>query len=205
MRPRPGMLFSSGVIEAVTPLLKAATFPLVVDPVCVAQSGAVLLQEDAVEALKRDIIPLSTLLTPNRNEAELLSGVTIDGPEAVERAGKTLVGMGAKAVLVKGGHMRGDQSVIDWFFTDKGESIPLEHELIQTTNLHGTGCTLSAAIAAYMAKGEALQPAVEKAQTFLLAAMKAAFPVGKGDGPVKSSDHCFTGRLSVEIARPTGQ
>ncbi|GAU07733.1 bifunctional hydroxymethylpyrimidine kinase/phosphomethylpyrimidine kinase [Desulfoplanes formicivorans] len=179
---KTGMLFSAGIIEAMTPILEKVPFPLVVDPVCVSQSGHRLLEEDAVAALKKRIIPLAGLLTPNRPEAETLTGMSISTPRDIAEAINRLMDMGAKAVLIKGGHFQGDV-MVDWLGIPGTAPVPLEHERIDTHNAHGTGCTLSAAIAAYLARGCELEQAVRLGQEYLVAALDTGFDLGKGDGP----------------------
>lgn len=186
---KTGMLFSAPIIEAVADELAKRDFPLVVDPVCVAQSGARLLLPEAVEALKTRILPLADVLTPNRHEAELLAGLSIataeDGREAMER----LLALGAKAVLLKGGHFEAvgdsDRAVLtDRLMTSDGQVRVFVRPLVATRNTHGTGCTLSAAIAARLAFGNPLPEAVEAARDYLQLALRAAYDLGGGDGPV---------------------
>ena len=179
---KTGMLFSAGIIEALAPVLEKVTFPLVVDPVCVSQSGHRLLEEDAVNAMKKRIIPLADLLTPNRPEAETLTGMSISSSGDIAKAINKLVDMGAQAVLLKGGHFQGDV-MVDWLGMPGMTPVPLEHDRVATHNAHGTGCTLSAAIAAYLARGYDLEQAVRSGQDYLLAALKTGFDLGKGDGP----------------------
>lgn len=194
---KTGMLFSSEIIEIVHHGLKNRNFPLVVDPVCVSQSGHRLLREDAVNALRWQMIPLSDLLTPNRPEAELLAGVKIDTLDDLEKAGEALLGMGAGAVLIKGGHFL-ESSVgtaeagrlTDWLFLPGEKPVALSQPLVDTQNNHGTGCTLSAAIASYMAKGEDVKDAIVKAQAYLNACLKASYTPGLGTGPVNHAALC---------------
>ena len=179
-----GMVASAPIVETLADSLADKDFPLVVDPVCVSQSGHKLLRDDAVESLKTRLIPLADLLTPNRPEAELLCGFSIETEEDVRRAGKTLIAMGAKAVLIKAGHFdeQGDE-MADRLITADGSHLALFHRRIHTPNNHGTGCTLSAAIAAYLALGNPLSEAVRKAQAYLVRALEYAFSPGIGAGP----------------------
>ncbi len=181
---KTGMLFSAEIISALIPHMQKFEFPLVVDPVCVSQSGYTLLQDDAIVAIQEDLIPLATLLTPNRPEAELLSGIKIDSDENIFAAGEKLLQMGAKAVLIKGGHFDGGIMVTDWLFEPEQEPIALRQAHIDTTNNHGTGCTLSAAIATYLAKKLPLRVAVTKAQEFVNVALRKSYAPGKGHGPL---------------------
>ena len=182
---KTGMLFSKDIIDVVAKHFAGKTFPLVVDPVCVSQSGYKLVEEDAVEAIRRDLIPLADLLTPNRPEAEELTGIQVRTKEDILRAGKALIDMGASAVLIKGGHF--DEKPIfitDWLFTRTEEPAALRQPYVETSNNHGTGCTLSSAITAYLAKGLPLKPAVTNAQEYLNYALRHSYAPGKGCGPV---------------------
>jgi hydroxymethylpyrimidine/phosphomethylpyrimidine kinase len=186
---KTGMLFSAAIIEAVAAGLADKDFPLVVDPVCVAQSGGRLLQTEAVEALAQLLFPLADLVTPNRREAELFAGMTIAGPGDVPKAAQRLLARGAKAVLLKGGHFPASQAkdgavLTDWLVGADGETVAFAHPRVDTHNTHGTGCTLSAAIAAHLALGKALPQAVAAAVDYLQWALATAFDLGGGDGPV---------------------
>lgn len=185
---KTGMLFSRSIIAIVAQTLEnlppSKRFPLVVDPVCVSQSGHRLLEEDAVEALKSRILPLADLVTPNRPEAELLTGMSIGSAEDVAKAGQRLLAMGAKAVLIKGGHYDDKPILVtDWFMEPDGEPIPLRQPHVDTTNNHGTGCTLSAAIATWLGFGMPLKIAITKAQEYLNNALRHAYAPGEGAGP----------------------
>lgn len=181
---KTGMLFSSGIIDAVADGLAERTFPLVVDPVCVSQSGHRLLEEDAVDALKARMLPLADVLTPNRPEAELLAGLPIASEADVAEAGRRLLALGAKAVLIKGGHFEGTPILVtDWLITPGREPDPLRQPHIDTPNNHGTGCTLSAAIATWLGFGMPLRVAVTKAQEYLNLGLRHAYAPGQGAGP----------------------
>jgi hydroxymethylpyrimidine/phosphomethylpyrimidine kinase len=191
---KTGMLFSAPIIEALAPVLATVDFPLVVDPVCVSQSGHALLQKDAIDALKKRILPLATLLTPNRPEAETLTGMRIASENDIAEAIGRLLDMGAQAVLLKGGHFQGDV-MVDWLGLPGAAPLALEHRKIETHNAHGTGCTLSAAIAAYLGRGKKLEQAVHLGQEYLLAALEGGVDLGKGDGPTNHLApiaSCFT-------------
>ena len=181
---KTGMLFSADIIRAVSPILRQREFPLVADPVSVSQSGSRLLQEDAVTALKEEILPGCDLLTPNRPEAEMLTGLNITSVEDAFAAGEKLLGMGAKAVLIKGGHMESSIVVTDCLCLPGQAPRALPQAKVETANNHGTGCTLSAAIATGLGKGLPLQTAVTKAQEFLNLALRKSYSPGKGCGPV---------------------
>ncbi len=186
---KTGMLFSAPIIERVAGILRghfAAVKPffLVVDPVSVSQSGHRLLAEDAVDALKKHILPLADLLTPNKPEAEMLAGMSINTPEDLQTAIARILELGPKAVLVKGGHFISDIEVVDWLAVP-GEAVRrLPQPKVNTTNNHGTGCTLSAAITAYAAHGLPLREAVVAAQRYLNLCLRKAYNPGLGCGPV---------------------
>lgn len=183
---KTGMLFSAPIIEVLAEALRGKSFPLVVDPVCVSQSGHRLLREDAVDALRSLMIPLADLFTPNKPEAELLTGLRITDPSEARLAMERLHRMGAKAVLLKGGHFaeyEGQDSIIDWLGLPGEDPLPLAHARVETPNNHGTGCALSAALATLLALGRPLRQAVEEAQDFLSRALAASYTPGLGAGP----------------------
>ncbi len=189
-----GMLGSAGVIRAVAERLRAhlagTNVPIVLDPVMVAKSGDRLLREDAVEALTTDLLPLATLVTPNVPELETLTGLPASIEDARLQAARALTAKGP-AVLAKGGHAAGEE-VVDLLLAGEGVH-RFSHPRLHTTSTHGTGCTLSSAIAARLGTGEDLAIAVEGAIQYLYGAMAAAYPVGKGNGhgPV---DHFYLWR-----------
>ena len=179
---KTGMLFSAPIIEALAVLLEKKTFPLVVDPVCVATSGGKLLQDDAVEAMVDRMFPLADLLTPNLPEAELFTGMKIENREDVFLAGKLLLKMGPKAVLIKGGHAD-SLAVTDWFMQPGQEPIPFMQRRVDTDCTHGTGCTLSSAIATGLARGLDMGAAILRGQEYLNLALRAGYRLGEGGGP----------------------
>lgn len=191
---KTGMLFSAEIIEAVADGLREAAFPLVVDPVCVAQSGDQLLLDSAIEAMKRRIFPRAALLTPNIPEAELFSGLKIESSKDIFAAMRALLDLGPKAVLIKGGHMLEGEMVTDWLGLPDGEVVSLPMPRVGGESRHGTGCTLAAAIASNLGLGRDLETAVRRAQEFLNAAIRESFPVGKGSGPV---NHLVQGKWSA--------
>ena len=182
-----GMLATSEVIEAVAGALEALPgVPVVLDPVMVAASGDVLLDEDAIDTLRTVLLPRATVITPNLSEAAKLLGVHIAKTETemVEQA-QRLKALGAKAVLVKGGHADGPEAV-DLLLDAEGE-LRVAAPRVATRNTHGTGCTLSSAIAAELAKGASLREAVVAAKAYVTTAIAAAdeLEIGKGRGPVQ--------------------
>ncbi|WP_319466534.1 bifunctional hydroxymethylpyrimidine kinase/phosphomethylpyrimidine kinase [uncultured Pseudodesulfovibrio sp.] len=179
---KTGMLFSASIIKALAPILSHKKFPLVVDPVCVATSGAKLLKDDAVEAMVQLIFPCADLLTPNIPEAELFTGVKIQDRDDVFKAARILLEMGPKAVLIKGGHSD-SFAVTDWYFTKGADPIPFMQQRVDTNCTHGTGCTLSAAIATGLGQGIEMGAAIMRAQEYLNLALRAGYPLGEGGGP----------------------
>lgn len=183
---KTGMLSSVPIIEALSEGLREKNFPLVADPVCVSQSGHPLLRDDALDALREHILPMADLLTPNKPEAELLSGMALKDASGMRPLLDKLHGMGAKAVLLKGGHFESEQeqeSITDWLSLPGEAPVPLAHARVSTINNHGTGCTLSAAIAVFLARGLPLLQAVAQAQAYLSRALASSFTPGIGAGP----------------------
>ncbi len=181
---KTGMLFSAEIIAAVAEELQGRSFPLVVDPVSVSQSGCALLREDAVAALVERLIPGADLLTPNRPEAEMLTGMKIRDENDVTEAGRRMLAMGAGAVLIKGGHFDNAVMITDWLCLPDAAPLPLRQAHVETMNNHGTGCTLSAAIATGLGMGLPLRVAVTKAQEFVNRALRQSYAPGKGCGPL---------------------
>lgn len=178
---KTGMLSNPGIVRAVARAVRRHGFPLVVDPVIFAKSGDRLLTEDAVEVLAKELLPLAKVVTPNKFEAERLSGISIRSLEDAERAAKIIAGLGPEVAVVKGGHLAGDRSV-DVVYSREGLR-RLEAMRVEGCT-HGTGCSFSAAIAAYIARGEGLLEAVRKAKEFVTLAIERSYRVGKGHCPV---------------------
>ena len=183
---KTGMLGGRAAVEAIVASLKRWSPPFVViDPVMVATSGDRLLPADAVDALRTKLIPLAAIITPNLPEAAvLLSEPLAASDAAIESQGRRLLSLGCSHVLIKGGHGHGSES-IDYLISANA-TVPLASPRLATPNTHGTGCSLSAAIAAGLAKGEDMATAVRNAKAFITAAIAAAdrFAVGHGHGPV---------------------
>jgi hydroxymethylpyrimidine/phosphomethylpyrimidine kinase len=181
---KTGMLASAEIVEAVAVAVAETAVPnLVVDPVSVSKHGHRLLADDAVGALRERILPLATLVTPNLPEAEGLAGFRVTSRDLMEDAAEAIRTMGPGAVLIKGGHLRGSTTADDVFF-DGDRMDWIEAERIETANTHGTGCTLSSSIAAYLARGDELLQAVRKGKAFVTEAIRASLPLGHGIGPV---------------------
>jgi hydroxymethylpyrimidine/phosphomethylpyrimidine kinase len=182
---KPGMLHSTEVIGAVAGAIarRAPSTPLVVDPVMVASKGAHrLLLSDAEAAMRDVLLPMATLLTPNLPEAEVLAGFPVRSEADMRRAAEYLARLGAKAVLMKGGHLEGDR-VVDLLFHDGGFD-RFEDARIRSRNTHGTGCTLASAIAAGLAQKMSLRDAVARARGYVRAAIETAPGYGGGLGPL---------------------
>jgi len=182
-----GMLFSPELIRTVADNLKKfAVRAIVLDPVMIAQSGDKLLQDEAIEALKQHLIPLARLITPNLPEASVLLGRDIATPAAIEQAAVDLAGLGCPNVLIKGGHLETAASDDCLYLAAEQRMVTLPGDRIATRNNHGTGCTLSSAIASFIARGEAVENAVRLAKDYITGAIRAgaAYTIGHGHGPV---------------------
>ena len=180
---KTGMVSTEAIIEVVADrTIKHHIEKLVVDPVMVSQSGARMLRECAESALVQKLLPLSFLVTPNAEEAGIIAGMKIESVEEAREAAERIAGMGAENVLLKGGHLKEDRAV-DILFSQGDFSI-FESKRVDSENTHGTGCTLSAAIAACLARGDSLAAAVGKAKRYITMAIKRAPDMGKGHGPL---------------------
>ncbi len=183
---KTGMLGDVATVELVARLLDEAAVPAVIDPVMVAKGGASLLAADAVAAVRELLIPRATLLTPNAPEAEALAGLPVATTDDLRRAGEALLAAGAKAVLMKGGHVPGER-VVDVLITAEGDTA-FEGERIESRHTHGTGCTLASACAVGLAQGLPLVAAVARAWDYVHEAMLRAPGLGAGHGPL---DHAW--------------
>jgi hydroxymethylpyrimidine/phosphomethylpyrimidine kinase len=188
---KTGMLHDSGVIEAVaaTVAARAPKAAFVVDPVMVAKGGAKLLQDEAIAAVRRRLAPLATVMTPNTEEAAALTGAALASPADMERAGRAILALGCRAVLMKGGHLPGP--VVHDLLVEPSGVTRFESPRIDTRATHGTGCTLASAIAAGLAQGLALADAVRRARAYVQEAIRRAPGLGKGHGPL---NHAHTVR-----------
>ena len=184
---KTGMVSSTGLIQVIADKLKQyQARNIVVDPVMIATSGSRLISEEAVEALKSQLLPLAAVLTPNIPEAEVLSGLTISGPEDMVQAAREIGERYGCAVLCKGGHDLNDANDLLW---QDGSCKWFCGRRIHNPNTHGTGCTLSSAIASNLAKGCDLETAVERAKIYLSGALSSMLDLGAGSGPL---DHLFS-------------
>lgn len=187
LRPRAfksGMLGTSEIIRAVAAKIREYGLTgYVLDPVMVATSGDLLIENDAVAAIKADLLPLADIVTPNADEAAVLAGFPVMNESDMQRAAVAILAMGPKSVLVKGGHIHADDTTaVDYLYD--GAFTVYRHERIATTNTHGTGCTLSAAITAMLASGSTLPEAVQSATDFIHDAIVTAPGLGRGNGPL---------------------
>jgi hydroxymethylpyrimidine/phosphomethylpyrimidine kinase len=181
---KTGMLANAAIIQTVASKLREhRVTQLVVDPVMVAKGGASLLEDDAVEALTKELLPMALVVTPNIPEAEALTGMRIAGWDDMRSAAERIVAMGARSVVVKGGHFEDSETSTDLFYDGRGfREYPARR--IDTKNTHGTGCTFASAIAAGLAKGLDVPGAVALAKSYVTLAIQHAYPVGAGHGPV---------------------
>jgi hydroxymethylpyrimidine/phosphomethylpyrimidine kinase len=179
---KTGMLGSARLVEAVAGLIDEANAPAVIDPVMVAKGGADLLGAEATGALKALLVPRARLLTPNAPEAEALTGLPVTDLDSARRAADALLAQGAKAVLLKGGHIPGSR-VVDLLATPDGETL-FEAERIDTRHTHGTGCTLASACAVSLAQGLPLTEAVARGWAYVAEAIRQAPGLGQGHGPL---------------------
>lgn len=181
---KTGMLLNQEIIQAVATQVKTLGLDnLVVDPVMVSRTGAQLIDDSAVQCLRDVLMPLAAIVTPNRYEAQILSGLAIHTLEDMQAAAQRIHQLGVTAVLVKGGGMAGNLRGVDVWF-DGQELSTLKTEQVETRHTHGTGCTLSSAIAANLAQGKDLWSAVRCAKDYVTTALNYALDMGQGTGPV---------------------
>ncbi|MBV9540801.1 MAG: bifunctional hydroxymethylpyrimidine kinase/phosphomethylpyrimidine kinase [Alphaproteobacteria bacterium] len=182
---KTGMLGSAAIVATVANALdmRAKGVPLVVDPVMVATSGAVLAADDVVEAMKTALLPRATLITPNLPEAARLCGFALENGDDLMRAGGSLLALGPKAVLIKGGH-GGSDTLTDILFTHDADPRAYVAKRVETKSTHGTGCTLSTAIACGLGQGMPLADAIQRAHAYVQRAIRTAPGFGAGNGPL---------------------
>ena len=179
---KTGMLASSSIIECVAFLVRRHSVPwLVVDPVMAAKSGDPLLEDNAIETLRSQLVPLASVITPNIPEAEALTGMKIGSDREVRQAAEKLVAMGAKAAVLKGGHRDGPATDV---YYDGSSFHEFSEERVDTSNTHGTGCTFASAIAAGLARGLSPVDSVALAKEYVTEAIRRSFSVGRGHGPL---------------------
>jgi len=178
---KTGALGNRAIIETVAALARDFPFPLVVDPVLVSKNGTALLEAEGIQALETFLLPNAFLLTPNLEEAAILTGAEVRDAAGMRRAAQKLAAKGPRAVLVKGGHLAGDP--VDILF-ERGEWTEFTSPRIETRHTHGTGCTFSAAITASLALGHDLQEAVRRAKRYITEAIRNNPGLGEGAGPL---------------------
>lgn len=190
---KTGMLGSARVVEIVARTCETLGFgiPLIVDPVMVAKGGATLLDQSAIDMMVLRLFPFASLVTPNVPEAEVLTGIKIESPSDLERAADALLALGPSAVLMKGGHLKGD-TVVDLLRTADGAEHRFEGPRIVSRSTHGTGCTLASGIAAGVAEGLTLQGAVARARSYVVRAIELAPGLGQGHGPLEFAHPLLT-------------
>ena len=186
---KTGMLASSAIVSVVAELLAGVSAPLVVDPVAVSKHGHSLLMPGAGDTMREALLPLATIVTPNLDEAEQLTGIKAVDEDSMLAVARVIAGLGPRWVLVKGGHLAGDP--VDVLF-DGERTWRFGGERIVTPHTHGTGCTLASAIASYLALGADVPEAVAQAREYVTGAIRAGFPLGAGIGPV---DHAWRSRV----------
>jgi len=198
---KTGMLHTSEIIGIVAEEIDRHGFPVVVDPVMIAKSGAALLEQEAMKTLIKRMLPLAAVVTPNAMEAEAISGVEVRSLEDGKRAAERIADLGPGAVVVKGGHIiqRGDMAV-DILLHD-GEFTLLEAERHETKDTHGTGCSFSAAIAAELAKGSDIPEAVGVAKEFVNRAIKYGLRIGRGHGPLNPMANLYNEAERYSVLR----
>ncbi|HST67901.1 MAG TPA: bifunctional hydroxymethylpyrimidine kinase/phosphomethylpyrimidine kinase [Mycobacteriales bacterium] len=179
---KTGMLASSALVSTVAAVLAEVGVPVVVDPVGVSKHGDALLAPDAVAAVRAELLPVATLVTPNLYEVGQLTGVKVDTEDDLRRAADAVLALGPAAVLVKGGHLAGD--AVDLLVTRDGLARTYRAPRLDNRHTHGTGCTLASAIASRLALGDPLPEAVAAAKDYVTGAIAAGFPLGAGIGPV---------------------
>lgn len=184
---KTGMLSSTAIIETVVKLLAPQKISLlVVDPVMVSKSSHPLLQPDAVDAMKTQLLPLAFVVTPNIHEAQQLSGIQITSLADARRAAKVIHGFGCKHVLIKGGHLLSERAT-DLLYDGRFFNV-LKGEFIETNHTHGTGCTFASALAAHLARGRSVLDAAQAAKTYVTQAIRHGLAIGHGHGP---TDHFY--------------
>ncbi|MGQ9718973.1 MAG: bifunctional hydroxymethylpyrimidine kinase/phosphomethylpyrimidine kinase [Nitrososphaerales archaeon] len=187
---KTGMLHTREIVGTVAEEIGRQNFTLVIDPVMATKSGVSLLEEDAKSAMIKSLLPLATIVTPNSVEAEMISGIKIETVDDAKDAAKKIVELGAKAVLIKGGHAFSDKEALDLLYLN-GKFKVFEAKRIKTKKTHGAGCSFAAAIVAELAKGRNITDAVEKAKNFITRAIRFGFNIGHGFGPVNPMAHLY--------------
>ncbi|MBS7654662.1 bifunctional hydroxymethylpyrimidine kinase/phosphomethylpyrimidine kinase [Candidatus Bathyarchaeota archaeon] len=200
---KTGMLYNEEIIRAVASEVSRYGFPLVVDPVMIAKSGAPLLKPGAVETLKKHLFPVATVVTPNRFEAEHLTGRKIENIEDAKKAAEEICRMGPQSTVIKGGHLNTVKAVDVLYY--RGDYRIFEAERLNVNTSHGTGCSFSAAIAAFIARGDDIPSAVEKGKAFITHAIKFGLNIGKGVGPVNPMAQLYKEASKYQVLKNVDQ
>lgn len=200
---KTGMLYSEGIIKAVASEVSRYGFALVVDPVMIAKSGVPLLKPEAVEALKKHLFPVAAVVTPNRFEAGHLTGRKIDNIEDARKVAEEIFKMGPQSIVIKGGHLNTAKAVDVLYY--RGNYRIFEAESLNVNTTHGTGCSFSAAIAAFIARGDDIPSAVEKAKAFITYAIKFGLNIGKGVGPVNPMAQLYNEASKYQVLKNVDQ
>ncbi|MDM5249761.1 MULTISPECIES: bifunctional hydroxymethylpyrimidine kinase/phosphomethylpyrimidine kinase [unclassified Lysinibacillus] len=179
---KTGMLFSSEIIQSIAHILAEVNIPLIVDPVMIAKGGESLLQQEAIVAIRRYLLPLATIVTPNIPEAETLSGRKIKTLADIQDVAYIFLQMGVQCVIIKGGHLADKYYAIDYVFLQDGQSFSMQSTRIATKNTHGTGCTFSAALTAFLGSGLPIKEAIVEAKKFIQLAITHDLSLGHGHG-----------------------
>ena len=183
---KTGMLLNESIINDTVSNLKSYSIPKIIDPVMVTRTGSKLLEDSAISAYKKLLLPIADIVTPNIFEANLLSNLEIKNKEDIELSAKNIIALGAKAVLIKGGGLK-DMQGKDFYLDITGKRKWFINKFINTKNTHGSGCTLSAAICGYQALGFDLLESIKKAKTFIERSLEKSYKIGSGPGPL---GHC---------------
>ncbi|WP_445478093.1 bifunctional hydroxymethylpyrimidine kinase/phosphomethylpyrimidine kinase [Lysinibacillus irui] len=180
---KTGMLYSSDIIQAIAHMIHNQNIPLIVDPVMIAKGGESLLLQEAIEAMRSSLLPLATIVTPNIPEAEALTGRKIHDVSDMREVAQSFFQLGVQCVIIKGGHLADLDFAIDYVFFHNGKSFSMQSPRILTFNTHGTGCTFSAALTAFLGQGFAMDKAIIEAKKFIQLAISHDLSIGHGYGP----------------------
>jgi hydroxymethylpyrimidine/phosphomethylpyrimidine kinase len=180
---KTGMLYSSDIIQAIAHIINNRSIPLIVDPVMIAKGGESLLQQEAIEAIRSSLLPLATIVTPNIPEAEALTGRKINHFSDMREVAQIFFQLGVQCVVIKGGHLEDPVFAIDYVFFNNGRSFSMQSPRIKTPNTHGTGCTFSAALTAFLGQGFTTDEAIIEAKKFIQLAITHDLSIGNGHGP----------------------
>ncbi|ABM71612.1 Phosphomethylpyrimidine kinase [Prochlorococcus marinus str. MIT 9515] len=180
---KTGMLLNESIIDTTALKLKSYSIPKIIDPVMVSRTGSKLLEDAAINAYKKLLLPIADIVTPNIFEANLLSNIEIKNKKDIELAAHNIIELGAKAVLIKGGGLKEMQGK-DFYFDVTGKSKWFINKFINTKNTHGSGCTLSSAICGYQALGFELIESIERAKAFIERSLEKSYKIGSGPGPL---------------------